>query len=417
VKQSIIARSLTLARLVAEAFGRRQGSNFLVPTVACVTVGLSMACSRARGMALPLSAVQMKPLVQVTSKRAEKAGPDRLAPAPARMGLHVEGNRVLDAAGQPLFLHGVGRQGTEYRCSKYGGIFDGPNDQNSIDAMRAWNINAVRVFLNEDCWLGINGLNPADSGEPYVRAIAQYVALLENNGITPILDLQLAAPGTTRPNYPQLPMADRDHSPAFWSSVARTFGKDSAVIFDLYNEPFPDGDQDTLAAWTCWRDGGSCPGVDYPAAGMQELVDAVRAAGADNLLLAAGIRYGNVLTQWKAFHPVDPKQNLAVAWHIYNVNRCRDVACWNATVAPVMQEYPLIATELGEFDCQDWFIQEAIAFLEANGGSYIANAWNAGPGWPCGSSDAKAGPSLITAFSGTPTAYGQGYRAHLLALR
>jgi hypothetical protein len=81
-----------------------------------------------------------------------------------------------------------------------------------------------------------------------------------------------------------------------------------------------------------------------------------------------------------------------------------------------MDEYPLVATEMGEFDCRDWFIQGAMAFLEARGGSYSANAWNAGPGWPCGSSDAKAGPSLIVDFSGTPTPYGQGYREHLLSL-
>ena len=211
-------------------------------------------------------------------------------------------------------------------------------------------------------------------------------------------------------------MADRDHAPAFWTSVAGTFGLDTAVVFDLYNEPYPDGDQDTPAAWTCWRDGGVCPGLFYTAAGMQELVDAVRGAGAENLLVVAGVRYGNVLTHWREYRPVDPKQNLAVAWHVYNVNACRDAPCWNATVAPVMQEYPLIATEMGEFDCQDWFIQQTMAFLETNGGGYSANAWNAGPGWPCGSSDATAGPSLITDFSGTPTPYGQGYRDHLGAL-
>ena len=33
-----------------------------------------------------------------------------------------------------------------------------------MNAMLAWKINAVRVTINEDCWLGINGL-PAD-GNP-----------------------------------------------------------------------------------------------------------------------------------------------------------------------------------------------------------------------------------------------------------
>jgi len=334
-----------------------------------------------------------------------------------KTGLKVRGNRIVDASGQNVFLHGVGRQGTEYMCSKYSGIFDGPNDQNSIDAMRDWNINSVRVFLNEDCWLALNGVAIAYAGTVYIEAIKNFVALLEHNGITPILDLQLAAPGNTTANYPQLPMADRDHSPAFWTSVAQTFGQDTSVIFDLYNEPYPDSDQDTTAAWACWRDGGTCPGVNYMAAGMQELVDAVRSVGAQNLVLAAGIRYGNVLTHWREYMPSDPLGNLAIGWHIYNVNLCRDLACWNSNIAPLMQDFPLVATEMGEFDCGDSFVSQAMDFLESHGAGYSANAWNAGSGWPCGSDDAKSGPALITDFAGTPTPYGQGYRDHLLNLK
>ncbi len=357
------------------------------------------------------------PPTQSTDAGKRDAGTVGDAGGYLRTGLRVSGNRIVDDTGQAVFLHGVGRQGTEYMCSKYGGIFDGPSDQASLSAMRAWNINAVRIFLNEDCWLAINGVAAAYAGTAYIEAIKSYVALLEQNAMTPILDLQLAAPGSTLANYPQLPMADRDHSPAFWTSVAQSFGQDTAVIFDLYNEPYPDSDQDTTAAWTCWRDGGVCPGVDYTAAGMQELVDAVRSAGAKNLLVAAGVRYGNVLTHWRDYEPNDPLGNLAIAWHIYDVNLCHDPGCWNSSVAPLTLDFPLIATEMGEFDCGFGFINEALYFLESKGASYSANAWNAGPGWPCGSSDAKSGPALISDFTGTPTAYGQGYRDHLLSLR
>jgi endoglucanase len=388
----------------------------------CFAGGLCAACSEGHGVLAPDRA----DAAVVVDALPEVGVHEHAVPTGPRTGLHVEGNRLVDGGGQTVSLHGVGRQGTEYRCSKYGGIFDGPSDQSSIDVMVSWNVNAVRVFLNEDCWLGINCPSPADSGEPipnpadfgepYVAAIRDYVALLEHNGITPILDLQLGAPGRTLANYPQLPMADRDHSPDFWRSVGETFAEDTAVVFDLYNEPYPDGDQDTAAAWTCWRDGGACPGLDYEAAGMQELVDAVRGAGAKNLLLVAGVRYGNVLSHWREYRPVDSGGNLAPAWHVYDVSYCRNAACWNDSVAPVMDEYPLVATEIGEFDCRDWFVQGVMAFLEAKGGSYSANAWNAGPGWPCGSSDATSGPSLIADFAGTPTPYGQGYRDHLLSL-
>src|SRR4051794_41173169 len=76
----------------------------------------------------------------------------------APSSLHVVGNTLVDANGNPVLLHGVDRSGSEYMCSGGGtSAFDGTADQASIDAMKAWGVNAVRLPLNEDCWLGING--------------------------------------------------------------------------------------------------------------------------------------------------------------------------------------------------------------------------------------------------------------------
>src|ERR1051325_4101542 len=74
-------------------------------------------------------------------------------------GLRVEGNHIVDAAGQEVRLRGVNRSGSEYRCVEHKSIFDGPVDDAAILAMVNWHINSVRIPLNEDCWLGINGVN------------------------------------------------------------------------------------------------------------------------------------------------------------------------------------------------------------------------------------------------------------------
>lgn len=38
------------------------------------------------------------------------------------------------------------------------GLWDsGPVDQASVDAMKTWNLHAVRIPLNEQCWLGPHG--------------------------------------------------------------------------------------------------------------------------------------------------------------------------------------------------------------------------------------------------------------------
>ena len=102
--------------------------------------------------------------------------------------------------------------------------------------MAAWGINAVRIPLNEDCWLGINGVAPTVGGIAYRRAIEAYVARLGRAGMVAVVDLHWSAPGAQLATGQQ-DMADADHSVAFWHSVAAALRGDRNVVFDLYNEP------------------------------------------------------------------------------------------------------------------------------------------------------------------------------------
>ena len=86
--------------------------------------------------------------------------------------IHVRGNRLIDdTTNQPITLQGFSHSGTEFACIAGYGMFDGPNDDASIEAMKTWNINVVRVPMNEHCWLGINGVKPEYSGENYKQAL------------------------------------------------------------------------------------------------------------------------------------------------------------------------------------------------------------------------------------------------------
>jgi hypothetical protein len=97
----------------------------------------------------------------------------------------VSGNQLRGFNNAPVRLHGVNRSGTEYACVQGWGIFDGPSDTTSISAIASWHANAVRVPLNEDCWLGINGVSPAYSGTTYQNAIVNYVQDLNKAGMSP----------------------------------------------------------------------------------------------------------------------------------------------------------------------------------------------------------------------------------------
>jgi hypothetical protein len=323
----------------------------------------------------------------------------------ALAGLHVSGNQILNGENQAVPLRGVDKSGSEYECLYGGGVFDGPADAASVTTLGTWGISVVRLPLNEDCWLGIN--NVPIGGSTYQSAIVDYVNLLTAGNMATILDLHWAAPGGTQSNQ-QTPMPDADHAPAFWTSVAQTFKSNSSVIFDLYNEPYPDNNADSAAAWACLKDGGSCPGVSYQAASTQSLVDAIRATGSTNIIMVPGVQYTNSLSQWLANKPADPTGNLAASWHSYSFNSCNSQSCWDAQIKPVLQAVPLITGEIGETDCQDLYVNPLMAYLDDNGGNYLAWAWD--------TYDCSSFPSLIADYAGTPTAFGIGVRNHLLML-
>jgi len=326
--------------------------------------------------------------------------------------LHVSGTSIVDPQGAVVRLFGVNRSGTEYECVDGDGIFDGPADVASIKAIKAWNANAVRIPLNEDCWLGINGVAAAYGGDAYKGAIAAYVHLLLANGVYPILDLHWTAPGDTQATG-QEPMPDTDHSVTLWTDVATMFRGEANVIFELFNEPWPDGDQDTDAAWDCWQNGGTCSGVSYPVAGMQTLVTAVRATGAGNLVLLGGVEYSNGLSQWVQRKPSDPANNLAVAWHIYPENQCNAEACWDGDAGPAATAaaFPIVATEIGDSNCDATFPTSVMTWLDKNGSqSYLGWTWDTF-GASCGLY------SLVTDYDGSANgAYGMAFKTHFASV-
>jgi len=324
-------------------------------------------------------------------------------------GLHVAGNQILSGTGRPVQLRGVNRSSGEYACISGGGygIFEGPVDQASVAVMQSWKINAVRVVLNEDCWLGQKGVNAAYSGTRYQDEVARYVNLLTSNNIAAIVNLHFNAPASALATGQQA-MADRDSSPAFWGSVAARFKNNSAVLFEPYNEPYPDGGQNTTAAWSCWRDGGTCAGVAFTAAGMQELVTAIRNAGAPNVIIVTGNNYGSQLDRWVEYKPVDPLNQLAAGWHSYGDGLdCQAEACWNTVLASLLGQFPIVATEIGQFDCQHGYVDRVMNFLDGYGQGYVA--------WTWAPHDCAADPALLKDWSGAPTGYGQGLRDHFLS--
>jgi endoglucanase len=352
------------------------------------------------------------------------------------LGLHVSGNRIVNSNGNVVVLHGFNNSGAEYACMQGWGLFDVDTmtdmsvPVSHVVAMAKWKgANAVRVSLSEQCWLGIGGVKPQYGGVNYQHAIETYVRELNAHGFAVILDLHNSAPGN-EPSGNQEPMPDA-HSVAFWRQVARTFKSNTSVVFDLYNEPFPDNQSLSTAAWKCWRDGGCTQlsqngGASYKAVGMNQLIAAVRSTGARNIVMAGGLNYASSLGDWLRYEPTDPDHELAASLHVYTFGGCNDtLACYQGAPTSVARHVPLVIGEFGsdltvgfasiESSCPSkdsgttGFDTTLLKWANAHHVSWLAWTWNPWPNYCFG---------LVSDFAGHATnPYGVRIRKELLDSR
>lgn len=313
--------------------------------------------------------------------------------ATAAPTIEVDGEHLVDEQRRPIQLRGVNLSGAEYSCVQGHGIFDGDVADEAVAAMASWQINTVRLPLNEDCWLGAPGLDPSSSGASYRLAIVDYVERLTTSGLVVMLDLHWTgtSDGLARG---QQPMARSGRSAEFWRSVAGMFRHHDGIVFDAFNEPHD-------ISWECWRDGCG------KHAGMQDLVDAIRSTGARQPIVVSGLDWGGDLRSWEEFRPDDPQRALVAGAHLYDFKRCITPRCWDDEIAPVSASTPVVITEFGDSDCNGDFSRTVMNWADTAQVSYLAWTWNP---WDCG-----GGPALISSIDGSATPYGRAIRDHFQA--
>lgn len=339
----------------------------------------------------------------------------QFAPRGKLSGLRVSGNQLVDGNGNAIHLQGVNRSGTEYACVQGWGIFDGPNDAASVKAMRTWKVNIVRVLLNEDCWLNVNGINQRYAGRKYVDAILDYVALLHRYGMYAEVSLIWGAPGKNQAKY-QPAAPDEDHSPAMWSSMAAAFKNDPNVILAPWGE--------TTVGWKCFMQKGCDNEARYGSkyyltAAMQQAVDRMRKAGYHGVISIPCIDYANACgkiqgsdyggSTWVKSRPHDPDLQLIAEAHVYGKNLCDTVACFDSSMKPIAKVAPMIFGETGEtYDasqCGSKYISRFMRWAGAHGVGYEAWTWDTWGG--CG--------VLIKSYDGTPgPAWARWVKSHYL---
>ncbi len=257
--------------------------------------------------------------------------------------------------------------------------------------MAAWHANVVRVALNQDFWLE----ESPQLSTGYAALVDDVVQWAEAAGMDVILDLHWSDRGDYSVMPGQQVMADQ-HSLQFWTEVAGRYKSDGRVFFELYNEP-----HDVPGA--VWLSGGMAQG--FQVAGMQQLHDAVRAAGAENLVIIGGLDYAYDLSVVAQYPVVG--HNIVYATHPYNNAPERQPATWLDDWGYLTVTSPVVITEFGDGtgSCSSAWDTELIAYADARNAGWTSWAWFAG--------DCKF-PALLTDWNGGTTNEGKVVNAALL---
>lgn len=337
------------------------------------------------------------------------------------------GNDLVDSRNGQVFVpRGVNWPSFEYACSDGYGYSNsatattvGPNAAGA-GVIASWRINTVRLPLNQDCWLGDDGLPRFGNARGYRAAVSKWVKTLNRAGIAVILDLHWSGPDGVVADGLRV-MAD-NRSDDLWRSVARRFKRNRSVIFDIFNEPYTRYADNGFVfdlTWECWLTGGcNAPrahllqrpdGGTFATTGMRALVDAVRATGARQPILLSGRGFGNDLGRWLAHRPADDQ--LVASFHNYNFQPCNTQTCWDETVAPLAQRVPVVAAEFGETDCTASHVRRFMRWADRHGVGYLMWAWWVLRGTPCSKE-----VMLRNVRGAARKPNGTAFKAHLAAL-
>ncbi|EFH85739.1 glycoside hydrolase family 5 protein [Ktedonobacter racemifer] len=192
----------------------------------------------------------------------------RLSPIPS---YSVEGRMIFDNQGKlyvPYGVHSTALFQPDWRHS-----LDYKNfTRDQIKAARTfWHSNVITFQISREN-LFPDRQHPTTLDGDYLAAMDRAVSWTTQEHMNVIFNLQTEASSNEMMATP----ADM----TFWWVVAGRYKENQKVFFDIFNEPR------NFYDWNLWQNGGVRDGVQY--VGMQQLVDAIRQTGAQNLILAQG---------------------------------------------------------------------------------------------------------------------------------
>ena len=236
---------------------------------------------------------------------------------------YVQGAQIIDAAGHPLILRGAQIASPLNFISGWQARQDVTQflSPTVFNAMRSWHMNALRLPIS----LWIYNTDPAG----YLSILDQTVQEANADGLYVILDNHDdAKSGSPYGLNCAVPKAE---DVAFWHAIAGHYASNPMVMFDLFNEP------QGLTAQNWLHGGGTAACSSKPATivGFQPMVDAIRSAGARQIVIAPA----NIPAVDPSVRIQDP--NVMYTIHIYSQIGTGNASAWDLDWGSLLGKYPL----------------------------------------------------------------------------
>ncbi len=310
--------------------------------------------------------------------------------------LRTSGNRIVNVAtGEAVLLRGVNRSGLEYAGPDEQGFLSGASlSRAEIEfIVREWHCTILRLPFNQDFVLrGRSGR----SGEEYLQAIDQVISWASRFGAYTLLDLQwLDAErvyGGDRNFVAPLPNME---SIELWTTLARRYKDEPAVLYDLFNEPH---DRLIDDPYPLNKEDGMTYPADQRTVTMKEwqpwaraLTQAIRDENQDALVFVSGTNWGYDLRGM----PLDA-ENVVYSTHVYP-NKGNN---WAEAFGDLSRSVPVFAGEFGGSDAprEVEYVRRLMRYLREMEIGWTAWSWS-------------NEPFLVTRY--VPTAFGEAVRREL----
>lgn len=241
---------------------------------------------------------------------------------------YVSGTQLISPSGQPFLLHGA-----QIASSFNYTLINWPHNNTVTSKLNSavfnamstdWHMNALRLPISN--WIY------SSNKTPYMKLLDQVVEQANSAGLYVILalhdDLQSGSPYGSNAEVP------KPESLSFWQFIAAHYLNNPMVMFDLFNESdYPDANT--------WLNGGGTitgsTGLSTTIVGMQALVSAIRATGAQQIIIVDGVSVaGNLRIN-------DP--NIIYTDHYYHEVADETASQWTAEWGSFFGHYPLYIGE------------------------------------------------------------------------